>query len=65
MHIRLAPAAAVIAAVGLWTIDTASGGGPFALKVTASQMVGQGTVAFPHREDLGTGTFRFDMAPMR
>jgi hypothetical protein len=63
MDRRLARVAAVVVAVGLWTIETASGGGPFTLKVTAPKELGEGMVAFPDRDDLGTGTFRFDMAP--
>jgi hypothetical protein len=63
MNRRLARAAALAVAVGLWTIETASGGGPFTLKVNSPKELGEGAVAFPDRDDLGTGTFRFDMAP--
>jgi hypothetical protein len=63
MGSRLAVVAALLVAVGLWTIDTASGGGPFTLKVTPPKELGEGTVAFPDRDDLGTGTFRFNIAP--
>jgi hypothetical protein len=60
---RFALVGAFVVAVGLWTIESASGGGPFTLKVTAREGLGEGTVAFPDRDDLGTGTFRFDIAP--
>jgi hypothetical protein len=60
---RLGLVGAFGVALGLWAIGTASGGEPFTLKVTAPKELGEGTVAFPNRDDLGTGTFRFDMAP--
>ena len=63
MDRRLAVVTAFVVAVGLWTIGTASGGPPFTLKVTSAKEQGEGAVAFPDRDDLGTGTFRFNIAP--
>jgi hypothetical protein len=55
--------AAFVVAIGLWAFETANGAEPFTLKVTPGQELGQGTVLFPNSDDLGTGTFRFDIAP--
>src|SRR5262245_202769 len=63
MDRRLAVVTAFVVAVGLWTIGTARGGPPFTLKVTSAKEQGEGAVAFPDRDDLGTGTFRFNIAP--
>jgi hypothetical protein len=63
MGIRLALMWVFFVAVSLWTIETAIGAAPFTLKVTPAKELGEGTVAFPDRDDPGTGTFRFDLAP--
>jgi hypothetical protein len=55
--------AAFVVAVGLSAFETATGAEPFMLKVTPRKELGQGTVLFPNSDDLGTGTFRFDIAP--
>jgi hypothetical protein len=60
---RLELVAAIVVAVGLWAFETANGAEPFMLKVTPGKELGQGTVLFPNSDDLGTGTFRFDIAP--
>jgi hypothetical protein len=63
MDRRLAVVTTFVVAVGLWTIGTARGGSPFTLKVTSAKEQGEGAVTFPDRDDLGTGTFRFNIAP--
>jgi hypothetical protein len=63
MDRRFALVAALGVMVGAWTIETASGAGPFTLKLTPPKELGEGAVTFPDRDDLGTGTFRFDILP--